>query len=152
MALTIRNFSRLEDVRLLLTGHILGGVDVTKNPAALYLHGKTLIFNTPSATVTFAASPTNAQVSLTLAQVKTQIEAQATGVSCRFNRGRIELFMTTPGTINLDLLGTANGLLGFDPTTDTSAAPYNIPGGSAPALVQVVPDTGSNSFMVLTDE
>lgn len=149
MALAFRKFSNVDDMALFLKGHLLGGVQVAN---ALFLHGKTLIFNTPSATVTFAASPAAAQVPLTLQQVKTQIEAQATGVTARFNKGRLELYATTPGSIVLDQAGTATAQLGFDAAVDQSAAPYNVPGGAAPALVQVVPDMASNSYLVVTND
>lgn len=152
MALRFRKFPSVDDLSLLLRGHILGGVDILRSPGALYLHGKTLIFTTPSATVTFAASPASAQVPLTVAQVIAQVEAQATGVSVNINRGAIELYMTTPGAIALNSTGTANGQLGFDSATPTTGAPFNAPGGSAPALVQIVTDGGSNAYMVVTDE
>lgn len=152
MPLNFRKFSSVDDLTLFLKGHIIGGVDLTKTSSALYLHGKTLVFNTPGATVTFAASPTNAQVSLTIQQVKTQIEAQAAGVTVRFNKGRLEMFVTTPGTISLDNTGTANSMFGFDVVSDTVAAPYGVPGAAAPALVSIVPDMSSNSYLVVVND
>lgn len=152
MALNFRKFSSMDEASLLLKGHIIGGVDLTKNSSSLFLHGRTLIFNTPSATVTFAASPAAAQVPLTVQQVITQIEAQASGVAAKLYKGCLELYMATPGAISLDSLGTANALLGFSRDSDSANAPYNVPGGSAPALVQIVPDLSSNSFVVITDD
>ena len=152
MALNFRKFSSMDDAAVFLKGHIIGGVDLTKNGSSLYLHGLTLVFNTPADSVTFTASPAAAQVPLTVQDVITQIEAQAAGVSARLNKGRLELYMTTPGAINLDKDGTANAKLGFSRATDTSNAPYNAPGGSAPALVSIIHDSGSNSYMVVTDD
>jgi hypothetical protein len=152
MALAFRKFSRLEHATSFLQGHLVGSVSLLRNGNSLYLHGKTLIFTTPSATVTFDATPDGTQIPLTLAQVKSQIEAGASGVTCHFSEGRLDLFMATPGSIALDKDGTANAQLGFSTTADSSAAVYAAPGGSAPALVQIVPDTGSNSFVVVTDD
>lgn len=152
MPLNFRKFNSVDDVTLFLKGHIIGGTDLNRTPNALYLHGKTLIFNTPGATVTFAASPTNAQVSLTLQQIKAQIEAQAAGVTAKFNKGRLELFVTAGTLINLDSAGTANGLLGFDTAADTASVVYAAPGAAAPALVSIVPDVSSNAYMVVVND
>lgn len=151
MALDFKKFARLDDVIIFLKGHLLGSADLVKSKSSLYLHGLTLIFTTPAETVTFAASPASAQVPLTLAQVKAQIEAQTTGVVVEFNMGRLELYMATPGAIGIDKDGTANPLLGFATSADMAATPYAEPGGTAPALVQIVPDTGSNSYLVVVD-
>lgn len=152
MPLNFRKFSLVDDVALFLKGHIIGGVDLARNPNALYLHGKTLVFLAPSATVTFAATPANAQVSLTLQQLKTQIESGAAGVTVRVNRGRLEMFLTAGGTVTLDNTGTANSLLGFDTVVDTTATPYAAPGEAAPALVSIVPDTSSNAYLVVVND
>jgi hypothetical protein len=152
-ALNLRKFAKLDDLTIFLKGHLLGGVDVLRNGSSLYLHGLTLIFNTPSATVTFASSPAGTQVPLKAQDVKTQIEAQTSnGVLVSFNQGRLELRASPAGAINLDSAGTANALLGFDTAVDSAAAPYAIPGGTPPALVEIVPDHGSNSYLVVTNE
>lgn len=150
MALNFRKFNTVDEVSTFLKGHLIGGVDVKGRQ--LFVHGLTLIFTTPSATVTFAATVASAQNPLTLQQVKTQIEAQAAGVTAKFNRGRLELFATTPGAIGLDKDGTANAIFGFTSAADMAAAPYNVPGGAAPALVQIIPDNGSNAYMVVTND
>lgn len=153
MALNLRKLASIDEITVLLKGHILGGVNVPGTHSARYLHGKTLVFNTPADTVTFVATPASAQVPLSLQEILDQITTQAAGVSAQFNRlGQLELFVTTPGPINLDLTGTANAMLGFDTAVDTAAAPFDVPGGTPPALVQVVSDHGSNSFLVITDE
>lgn len=152
MPLNYRKFSSVDDATLFLKGHIIGGVDLSRTPSALYLHGKTLVFNTPAGTVTFAASPTAAQVPLTMAEVKEQIEADVAGVTVRFNKGRLEVWTTTPGAISLDATGTANAMFGFDAAADTVGAVYGVPGGAAPALVSIVPDTGSNSYLVVVND
>lgn len=152
MALNFRKYSSMDEAALFLKGHIIGGVDLLRTPGSLYLHGLTLVFNTPGATVTFAASPAAAQNPLTVQQVITQIEAQAAGVTAKLYKGCLELYMATPGAISLDSLGTANALLGFSRDSDSANAPYNVPGGAAPALVQIVPDVSSNSFLVVTND
>lgn len=148
MALVIKKFSGLSDLNAFVRGTLRGGVDLAKTSSSLYLHGLTLIFTTPSATVTFASTGTAAQVPLTLAQVKSQIEAQAAGVLVTFNQGMIDLRMSTPGTIALAAGGTAKGLLGL-PAGAASATPLSAPGGSAPSLVSVGPE-GSQSNYLLT--
>ncbi len=151
MVLDIKKFSGLDSLSSFLKGRLRGTSDLVKNTAALYLHGKTLIFATPAETVTFAASPAAAQVPLTLAQVKTQIEAQTTGVSVGFVQGAIELYMTTPGTLVLDKDGTANAYLGFSSVADSTVKPINPSGGAAPKFVSLVPEPGAGTYLLVTD-
>ena len=148
MALVIRKFSGLSDLNAFVTGRLRGSVDLTKTHSSLYLHNLTLEFTTPAETVTFAASPAAAQVPLTLAQIKAQIEAQTTGVSVAFSQGYLELFMTTPGLIALAAGGTAKPLFGFAAAA-SSARPLNPPGGAAPTFISLSPE-GSQSNYLLT--
>lgn len=151
MALDIKKFGTLGDVRAFLQGRIVGSVNVFKTHSSLYLHGKTLIFATPADTCTFDSTPDGAQIPLTQAEIKAQIEAQVADVSVTFDNGRVSLHLTAGGPIVLDKDGTANAQLGFDTTTDTSAAVYAEPGGTPPALVQIVPEHGSNAYLVVVD-
>lgn len=151
MVLDIRKFSGLSELNAFVKGKLRGSTDLIKNSGSLYLHGLTLIFATPVGTVTFAASPTSAQVPLTLAQVRAQIEAAVATVSCRFVQGRIELFLTAPGPLVLDKTGTANSLLGFDTTTNSSVAPVNPAAGASPKFVALAPEGQAGTYLLVTD-
>lgn len=152
MVLDIRKFSGVDALNTFIKGRLRGSVDLVRNPGALYLHGKTLVFTTPAATVTFAASPAVAQVPLTPALVKTQIEAQTTnGVLVSFFNGVLELRANPAGTLVLAKTGTANPLLGFDDTTDSTVKPLNPPGGSAPKYVGLEPEGSPGTYLLIQD-
>lgn len=151
MVLDIRKFSSLESLNAFIKGRLRGSTDLVKTPSSLYLHGRTLIFATPAATVTFAASPTAAQVPLTKAQVKTQIEAQAAGVLVSFVQGAIELRANPAGTLVLDKDGTANALLGFPTKADTTVTPVSPPGGSNPEFISVGPEGSQSTYLLTLD-
>jgi hypothetical protein len=148
MALVIRKFSGLSDLNAFVTGRLRGSVDLTKTHSSLYLHNLTLVFTTPAATVTFAASPAATQVPLTLAQIKAQIEAQAAGVLVSWVNGYLELRASPAGTLVLGAGGTSKPLFGL-PAAATTVTPLNPPGGAAPTFISVGPE-GSQSNYLLT--
>jgi len=155
MALKFHKFQSISAMDRFLNGRIAGGVDIPKTHSALYLHGKTLVFTTPAEEeVIFEAAPATAQVPLTMAQLVEQIEDQATGVKALINReGQLEMYMEPPGEIVLASSGTANRQLGFSSSSATSNTPCAAPGAAeAPRLVQIIPDTGSNGYLVVTDD
>lgn len=152
MAIVARKFASLADLNAYLGGRLRGSTNLMRSGESLYLHGLTLIFTTPAETVTFAATPAVAQVPLTIQEVKTQIEAQTTGVVVGFVNGALELYMSTPGAIGIDKDGTANALLGFDNSADRAATPVSEPGGAAPAFVALSPESGSNSYILTTED
>jgi hypothetical protein len=153
MALVIKKFSGLADLNAFTRGLLRGSSDLVKMPGSLYLHGRTLIFATPAATVTFAASPAAAQVPLTIAQVKAQIEAQtAAAVFVSFNQGALELRAAPAGVLVLDKDGTANALLGFDTVTDTTVTPLAAPGGGPPTFISVGPEGSQSNYLLTYDD
>jgi hypothetical protein len=153
MALVTRKFGTLADLNAFYGGRIRGSVPLTRTPGSLFLHGLTLITSTPAASVTFAATPAAAQVPLTLQEVKEQIEDQsAAALTVNFVAGHLELRATTPGALVIDKDGTANPLLGIDTSADSSAAVVSEPGGSAPTFVALGSDSGSNSYLLTTDD
>lgn len=153
MPLVARKFGKLADVNAFFIGKLVGGVNIFKDAGSLYLHGLTLVFTTPAATVTFAASPAVAQVPLTPAQVKSQIETQTTnGVLVSFRDGCLELIAAPSGTLVLGAAGTANSKLGFMSGAASTAKPVTAPGGAAPSLVSLSPDTGSNGYILVVSE
>jgi hypothetical protein len=149
MVLDIRKFSGLDSLNTFIKGRLRGTTDLVKNPAGLYLHGLTLHFTTPAATVTFAASPTAAQVPLTLAQIKAQIEAQTTsGVLVTWFGGCIELRAAPAGALVLASDSTALSLLGLSAAT---VQPLNAPGGSAPKFIGLEPEGSPGTFLLIMD-
>lgn len=168
MALQLRKHSNIELVDLYLKGGIIGGSAITQIAAegltqvsasvtaqsALYLHGKTLHFNTPAITVTFVASPANINAPITLRTAMAQILSQTTNVvKPQLIQGRMALVNATAAAIiSLNKDGTANALFGFPADADTVGTKYAAPGGAAPALVSIVPCNNDNSYLVVTNE
>jgi len=152
MALVVRKFSGLADLNAFIAGRLLGSVEIPKTHSSMYLNGLTLIFNTPAAVVTFASTPAGAQVPLTFAQIKAQIETQtAAGVIASLRDGKLELRAAPAGALVLDNAGTANSKLGFDGVVDSSVAPVNPPAGAVPKYIDLVADQGSNSYLLVME-
>jgi hypothetical protein len=169
MPLLIRKFSNLDAANILLRGGIIGGRDIVSAASrggatltgsspqasaqsALYLHGLTLIFTTPNETVTFASSPTNAQVPITLATAIAQIHAQTTGIKAQLIDGRMAFVDEDASAIvALSDAGTANAIFGYG-NTAVSGVLYGAPGEAAPALVSASAVANSNTYLVVTDE
>lgn len=154
MPLVARKFN-LPELNAFLAGSIGAGTKLTQpeNGAALYLHGKTLIFSTPSVTVTFVASPANGQIPLTIPTLLSQIDTQTShAVKGGLSGGRLTLVLAAGGTLVLTKDGTANPLLGFDTSKDMTGKPVAITGGSAPTFVSLSPDTSSNNHVLVTNE
>jgi hypothetical protein len=152
MALLVRKVGDLIELNVLLRGGIFSGREIK---AALYgLDGKTLVFTTPAATVTFDTNPEGSQQSLSLQDIVEQINATVglTGYAKAF-KSRIQLQKPTGNAaVVLSGTGTANALLGFGDSTVTGVV-YAAPGGSAPALVSIesIQQTGAG-YLVTTNE
>jgi hypothetical protein len=149
--LTARKLQGMEGVNNFLKGRLLGGIDL--RPAKFFIHGKTLIFTTPSSTVTFT-SGAGAQVPLSAKDILAQIGSQtANAVRAEFSRdGRLVVYAATPGVITVAANGTANADLGF-PAAASTAAPINEPGGAAPEFVTLeAVGTDEDSYIVITNE
>lgn len=151
MPLVIRKFQGLKALNLFMTGKIRGGVDLSKSIGGLFLHGRTLVFNTPAGTVTFASSPASAQVPITLKEALTQIEAAVATVKTEVVDNNLVLSTATPGPIDLDLTGTANSIFGFDTAADTTATPVNPSAGAVPKFVSLVAGDGGSYLLVTED-
>jgi hypothetical protein len=151
----VRRFGGQEELTTFLQGGVIGGEDLA-NKVVYGLHGLTLKFDSPaSETVTFDF--TGAEYSpATVQQVKTQIEAQTTGVLVRFYQGRLVLIENTPSSgVALHHDGTANAKLGFgqSATVSTVGQVYHSDGVTSPYLIDVVqcPFAGGG-LLVLTEE
>jgi len=151
-ALYTRKFGKLEDMQLFLQGGIRGGKKVVQLDGKVFgLHGKTLVFNTPTGTVTFADA-TNA--GLTYKQIVDEIAADVTTVVGRFDGdGRLTILdADLSGPIDLDVTGTANKALGFSTVNDTVGTLYAAPDGSAPRLVTMGGNSQGDGYHVVTEE
>jgi len=119
MPLKVRNFSTLSELELHLRGGVKTGVQPkTVGGSVLGLHGLTLIFAVPSATVTFD-DPTGA--GLSLSQVISQISA-GLGAPAVTTEGTVNLTGSYPGITTETLILAING--GGD-ITITLATPAN---------------------------
>lgn len=158
-ALYARKFGTLEEVNTFLRGGIKGGAQLSLQPAGpvgaqtlavLGLHGKTLVFNAPAGTVTFADAT---GAGLTLDAIAAQIKAALATLAVRFDNRHLVLEYATPGTaVNLDLTGTANAAFGFDTAADTVGkvfAPYT---GAAPRLISLQPWGQMDGAVAVTEE
>lgn len=161
----VRAFQDLTELNVFLQGGVIGGRslrsavssagDPSVNEGIYRLDGKTLIFNSPaSETVTFASTNAIQQEPMTLQQVKTQIEAQTTGVVVRWTKGgRLLLIEVTPASsVTIDEAGTANSLLGFDTSGDTVGAFVNSDGSTSPFIISLVSDDRNGKLLLVLEE
>lgn len=137
-----------------LNGGLIGGVNLLQVGGARYLHGLTLIFDSPSAmTVTFAASPASAQVALTVPEILEQIATQTlNAVGAKLRDGQLELLEATPTAgVTITAAGTANAKLGFSTEQDTVGTVYNPPDGVPPRVLGVNPSTTADHVLVFIE-
>jgi hypothetical protein len=160
MPLISRRFADLDTINVFLRGGIIGGKDfrptaTTQNSPVYGIAGKTLIFTTPNATVTFTTPGSAQQEGLDLKAILAQITTALGGnYSARAFQGRIAIIDKTAAVIvSLNSTGTANAMLGFDSSPATVGKIYAAPGNAAPALVSIASESLSgNSYVVTTDE
>lgn len=162
MALFIQKFGSREEAELFLQGGIIGGTSLVgvgqpKGGRPLYLHGETLIFTGANTDmVTFAATPANAQVPLSIDEVISQIGTQTTnGVLAKVFKGRLLLRdagATPSAALGLSASSTALAKLGFEAGKAVSGTFYAPPEGAPPRLVSVGPSPiDSNTFCVVVE-
>jgi hypothetical protein len=156
MALRIREFQNGYDTELFLRGGIRGGKKVVNASGLVQnLHSKTLIFNTPSATVTFDESAGVAGIGggLTCQEIAAQIVAVASGLSIGFRDGTLSIVETSPSAgVALDAAGTANAPFGFSGATDSVGVVIAVKGGTAPTLEALVPKANNDGYVAVIDE
>jgi len=152
--LKVRKFANIDDLNGFVAGILFGGnvlTDKARLQGGLFLHGKTLIFSAPAVTVTFAATPAGTQVPIQVADVISQINSQATGVTAGLTRnGRLTLKLTAGGTVTLAGNGTANADLGFGNVAASGIA-VSAPGGSTPTFVSVSEGSSNTYTLVYND-
>lgn len=116
------------------------------------LVGKTLIFNTPAATVTFVdgdfARPDNVA---TFKEVKTKVEATVAGVVLLLDNKTVWAVETNPTNgITIDKDGTANPILGLSPAADMANVVHTGI-GAASGLYQFATNNGGELVAVMKD-
>ena len=155
MALITRKISGVRDTNLFFKGAVIGGANHVSGE--LYAHGLTLITTLPSiVTVTFVASPASTQVPIPMADIISQIKTQAPLLAPYLiydgNVHKLAFIEATPANgTGIDKDGTANDLFGFSSTVDTEGTFYDVPGGSAPRLVDIHP-LENDVYVITTDE
>jgi hypothetical protein len=156
MALRIREFSDLFAAEFYLRGGIRGGRQVVNASGVVQnLHGKTLIFNVPSGTVTFdeTAGAAGLGGGLTLQEITAQIQAVHAGLQVSLRDKILNIIEATPTNgVDLDKDGTANTLFGFSGASDNVGDVISAPGGTAPTLVGIWGKTNNDGYMVIIDE
>lgn len=152
-ATRLRKFGSHTDLELFLRGGIAGGPLGDGSPGSLLffgLNGKTLIFTTPSTTVTFSDAPgAGLQIAAIIAAIQTTLTATYTvGVTGR----RIQI-SKADGSANVVLgsAGTANAALGFGPA-GAAGTKYAPPDGTAPRWISIDTFGPSESVLLLATE
>lgn len=153
----VLKFSTISMLQSFLNG-ALRGANIASGVDGIV--GLTLKFTSPGVhTVTFVASsgtsdPYASPTFLRFADIKSQIEAVATGVSVRQEGGTIILIETAPTSgVALAGDGTANKLLGFDTGNATVGKVYSPPGVTPGAQQWTwIDSTGENAYLVTTWE
>lgn len=150
-----RKITGLDSVDYFLNGGIVGGTDLRKASGGLFLHGKTLIFTSPSSvTVTFAATPASAQTPLSIKEVLAQIKAAVAALTPSVDQeGHLRLIEATPASgVAITELGTANALLGFGKVVPVAGVVYNAPDGAAPRYLSTALLSNSETYLVVTED
>lgn len=117
-SVVIGDRQRVEDV-------LNGAIHVPTQFATLPLGGLTLIFNTPSGTVTFSGAASEMR---TTAEVVAEINAVHTGLASlrqtvgASNRSTGEVVLQADAGVVIDSAGTANALFGLSTSGDTTSA------------------------------
>lgn len=135
MALKIYEFDTVKDMEFFLRGGVTGGRQVVNQFGRVHgLDGLTLIFVSPSGTVTFS-DPTGA--GLTFAEIADQITTAIGTLSVNWLDGSLHLVLTSPSAaVTVDKDGTANTVFGFSKKKDHAGQVFNGPAGAVPRLVE----------------
>ena len=151
MALRIHEFDNIRDVEFFLCGGIKGGRKLVLHTGGrvLGLHGLTLVFSSPAATVTFADASGEG---LTLSDIIDQIVAAVPTLSVSWRDGVINLILSTPtAAVVLDSTGTANTLFGFSASSDHAGHYFNGPSGVTPRFIQAQPKARFDGYYVVVE-
>ena len=146
MSIRVHRFETSDDVEHFLNGGIVGGKEVVQAGRLLGLHGLTLVFNTPSGTVTFD-DPTG--VGLTLADVKAQVQADVSTIKVTFKSYKIRFIQATPtAPVVLDATGTANSMFGFSDAVDATGIVFAPVGGTPPCVMSTEQNPNQDGWAI----
>lgn len=150
MSLKVYEFDTTKEMEFFLQGGVRGGKVVVNQWGRLYgLHGKTLIFTTPAATITFS-DPTGA--GLTYEAISDQIRATATTLFVFWRDKIMHIQMATPtAAVVVDKDGTANSTFGFSGAKDHAGQYFTGPSGSVPRLIETGVKPRRDGFYVIVE-
>jgi hypothetical protein len=152
----IKQFQDVNEFADLVNGAIRSGGTSQVSPAEKMfgLHGLTLIFTTPTLTITFSDA-TNAGLSMT--DIVTQIAAAGTAPNKVVPKLRgqrvLALWNTVDGNnVVLANTGTANTLFGFSTTVATSGKVYAPFNGTKPRWLDFSISQGLDRYTLIVEE
>lgn len=151
-SLKVRKFANPAEATLLLSGAIAFPVPRRGDEKVFNLHGKTLVFTAPSATVTFTDA-TNAGMSLKA--IAAEINSDSTNtIKAQFVGDTMYLVQPSPSAaVNLNLAtSTAAADLGMKTSGTIVGKFYAPPDGTAPRFVALAPSPQGDSIVVVTEE
>lgn len=153
-AIKFLKFPTLVEATLLMDGGIRLPRNFKPDDVIMGLHGLTLVFTAPSATVTFADA--NA-VGLTLKAIMAEIASDSSNaLKAQLFSGSLFIIQPTPSAaVALDLsASTAKASFGFksDATGSYAGKKYDVPSGTAPRVLSFQPAPQADSIIVMTEE
>lgn len=155
MALRAYKFTDLDSFNLFLRGGISVAAQLNLVKGRVFgLHGLTLVFSTPSATVTFSdASNEGLTLGEIAAAITTGVAALSGKVTAEGNGFRLTVVENTPtnGVALNGTTSTAGSVFGFSAQTYTGTV-YAAPDGTAPRFIATEGSPGAESFIALVDE
>lgn len=149
-ALKTRTIDNADMLDIFLRGGVVAG-DIKKYPV-YGLHGKTLVFTSPSATTVTFADATGA--GLTLKDIVSQINAGIANVTARLVNGRLCIVHTTAASAIAitAATSTAGPLIGLSSSVNVAGTLYAAPSGVAPRLIDFKPSGRLDGLIVITEE
>ena len=149
-ALKTRTLDNADMLDIFLRGGIVAG-DIKVYPV-YGLHGKTLVFTSPTATTVTFADATGA--GLTLKDIVSQINSGISNVTAKLVNGKL-CIVHTAGTTKIAVTAatsTAAPILGMSSSVDSSGTVYAPPSGAAPRLIDFKPSGRLDGLIVITEE
>jgi len=123
-----------------------GGISTGANPAGTFaLVGKTVTFSAPAGSCTFTQPANTTQGLLSFSDVKTQLEAAIAGLKVECSKSGLMFYQSSgSAAVALAAVNEAGRVpLGLPNNETMSGTLVAAPGGTAPALVSVLPSEGA---------
>ncbi len=141
--IVILKFSTITEANNWMKGAINGGAPPSGDFAGLV--GKTITFTSPAGSCTFTQPATTPTGLMKFADVKTQLEAAIAGLKVDCEGSKLVFYLSSGAAACA--LGAVNEggrvPLGLPNNVALSGVLLDVPGGTAPALVSIVPEAGS---------